>query len=142
MPVVQKAALDYPPEKPFLTLGGFALSAHFPRSVRLLQAQDFKFVFAAAKPYRNRAFTLLVRQNNLQHARLGLAISKKSARKAVQRNRLKRLVRESFRQWQKQLPNIDIVVLAKPEAVNMRNPEINKALEQNWASMKTNSVSK
>ena len=118
------------------------MSAHFPRSARLLQAQDFKFVFAAAKPYRNRAFTLLVRKNNLQHARLGLAISKKAVRKAVQRNRLKRLVRESFRQWQNQLPNIDVVVLAKPEAVNMRNPEIYKALEQTWANMKTNSVNK
>jgi len=116
------------------------LPAHFPRCVRLLQQQEFKQVFADAHAYRNRAFTLLVRKNDLSHARLGLAISKKAARKAIQRNRLKRLVRESFRQWQNQLPNIDIVVLAKPEAVNMRNPEINQALERNWVSMKTKNV--
>jgi len=107
----------------------------FPRHVRLLDQKDFNFVFAEAMPFRSKAFTLLTRQNNLQYPRLGLAISKKAVRKAVARNRLKRLVRESFRCWKHRLPNLDIVVLAKPEAVNMRNHEITRILEQQWSSM-------
>ena len=110
----------------------------YPRHVRLLDQKDFNFVFAGAKPFRSKAFTLLTRRNNLQHARLGLAISKKAARKAVARNRLKRLVRESFRCWKHRLPNVDIVVLAKPEAVNMRNHEITRILEKQWSSIKNN----
>lgn len=112
------------------------MPARFPRSARLLRQQEFKYVFADARAFRNPAFTLLARKNDQPTARLGLAISRKAARKAVQRNRLKRLVRESFRRWRQQLPAIDIVVLARPEAVNMRNSEIHKMLEQSWISMK------
>jgi len=108
---------------------------HFPRHVRLLNQKDFNFVFADARPFRSQAFTLLVRKNKLLHPRLGLAISKKAAHKAVARNRLKRLLRESFRCRQNQLPNVDIVVLAKPEAVNMRNHEITRILDQQWDSI-------
>ncbi len=52
----------------------------------------------------------------LDHARLGLAISKKKIRTAAARNRIKRLVRESFRLRCRNLSSIDIVVLAASDA--------------------------
>lgn len=49
----------------------------------------------------------------MSHARLGLAIPKKHIKKAVDRNRLKRLVRESFRINQENLGSFDVVVLVR-----------------------------
>lgn len=48
-------------------------------------------------------------------ARLGLTISRRVAKRAVDRNRLKRIARESFR-LQRALPAWDFVVMAKPGA--------------------------
>ena len=134
---VPRAAQDYLPDQ--IKIPGL-VPAHFPRVVRLLNQEDFNFVFADARPFRSRAFTLLVRNNNLTHPRLGLAISKKAVRRSVDRNRLKRLVRETFRNRLNQLPGVDIVVLAKPEAVNMRNHEITQILAQQWARIADNSI--
>lgn len=46
-------------------------------------------------------------------ARLGLAISRKHARRAVDRNRIKRIAREAFRVRRQQLPPVDIIVLSR-----------------------------
>ena len=55
--------------------------------------------------------TLLVRANDLNHPRLGLVIAKRHAKHAVTRNKLKRLIRETFRLQQQDLPAVDILVL-------------------------------
>lgn len=55
--------------------------------------------------------TLLVRTNALNHPRLGLVIAKRHAKHAVTRNKLKRLIRETFRLQQQDLPAVDILVL-------------------------------
>lgn len=65
-------------------------------------------------------------------ARLGLAISRKCARHATARNRIKRLVRESFRQVREALPAVDIVVMCRPAATGLTGAEINAALERHW----------
>ncbi|WP_221774916.1 ribonuclease P protein component, partial [Citrobacter braakii] len=56
---------------------------------------------------------ILARENGLDHPRLGLVIGKKSVKLAVQRNRLKRLMRDSFRLNQKMLAGLDIVIVAR-----------------------------
>ena len=55
--------------------------------------------------------TLLALANDRGNPRLGLVISRKAAGAAVARNRIKRLVRESFRHTQTQLGGFDIVVI-------------------------------
>lgn len=66
-----------------------------------------------------RCFHVRYRANGLPLARLGLAISKRVSKRAVDRNRLKRLLRESFRQIRHQLPPVDLVVMARPEAADV-----------------------
>ena len=104
----------------------------FNRSLRLLSAENYQNVFKNAHRLGNRSFTVLARKNQLGHARLGLAISKKCAKKAVDRNRIKRIFRESFRQNQHQLPSVDIVAMCKPSAISLNNSEIRKQIDLQW----------
>ena len=86
-------------------------SASFPRSHRLLNADEFTAVLRhsdvnkSAGPLRIRA-----RKNRMRDARLGLVVGKKGNRTAVRRNRIKRLVRDLFRQQSRTLGGYDIVV--------------------------------
>ena len=85
----------------------------FPKSHRLLRPADYGKVFNDVQlkvPHRN--FLILATPNNLGHARIGLIFSKKNLKLAVQRNRVKRQVRESFRH-QTDLPGLDLVVLGR-----------------------------
>jgi ribonuclease P protein component len=77
-------------------------------------------------------FTVLCRPNDQQDPRLGLAIAKKHCKLATARNRLKRVVRESFRQHQALLAGLDIVVMNQPAARHAKNQELFASLEQHW----------
>jgi ribonuclease P protein component len=75
---------------------------------------------------------VLCRANDGGVARLGLAISKKNCRAAKDRNRLKRLVRESFRHNQAALAGLDVVVINQPAARNSKNRQIFDSLDGHW----------
>jgi ribonuclease P protein component len=77
-------------------------------------------------------FTVLATENDGQAARLGLAISKKHCRLASSRNRLKRIVRESFRRNRATLEGLDIVVLNQPGTHRADNLALFDSLAQHW----------
>ena len=103
----------------------------FPRSVRLLTAQDFKAIFSGAK-YKasTREFLILAIPSTQDHSRMGLVVAKKGVKKAVARNRLKRLIREYFRQHQSQLSALDLVVLTRKGADQLTNTDIVRDFEK------------
>lgn len=68
-------------------------------------------------------------------ARLGLAIARKHIKKAVGRNRIKRLTRESFRQNQQLLAGFDIVVTLRKDASRLDNETIRQSLTKHWHSL-------
>ena len=107
----------------------------FPRELRLLTPSEFTPVFKQPIVASNQAFTFLAINNNQGNPRLGLTIAKKRVKKAVARNRIKRLIRESFRQRQHQLPNIDVVVMAKNETDKMTNEQLFKLLDKQWKKL-------
>ena len=76
--------------------------------------------------------TVLAAPNTLGFARLGLALSRKAMSLAVNRNRIKRLVRESFRSHQAHLGSIDIVVVGKPGLDQLENSDIQASLKKHW----------
>ena len=91
----------------------------FTREMRLLKADEFKRVFAGACKAGNTQLTILAMPNGLGYPRLGMAISRKAIRFAVQRNRIKRLLREYFRLNRHAMESMDLVIMAKPAAASM-----------------------
>lgn len=104
----------------------------FSRQFRLGKAADFKHVFESAEKSADSYLTVLARPNPLGHARLGLAISKKTVRNAADRNRIKRLIRESFRLRRHGLGNLDIVVLARSAANNADRAALRCSIDRHW----------
>jgi ribonuclease P protein component len=104
----------------------------FPPQLRLKKPAEYKKVFAKPVKSSDTYFTLLAIRNDYDHPRLGLAIAKKNIKKAVHRNVIKRAVRENFRIQQQSLGNIDIVVLARREAVDAPQELLRKSLEKHW----------
>lgn len=105
---------------------------NFPKSHRLLRPADYGKVFDDVQlkvPHRN--FLILATPNNLGHARIGLVFAKKNLKLSVQRNRIKRQVRETFRH-QPELPGMDIIVLGRQGLVALDNQTVQASLNSLW----------
>jgi len=66
---------------------------------------------------KNQFFSVFATQGGQQQPRLGIVVAKRYVRLAVERNKLKRVIRESFRHQQKQLAGLDVVVVVKKNFV-------------------------
>ena len=75
----------------------------FPKSKRLVSNRQFRAVLAHRRRRSDGLLTLYVAENDCGHSRLGVSVGKAHGN-AVVRNRLKRLLREAFRQSQDQIP--------------------------------------
>jgi ribonuclease P protein component len=75
---------------------------------------------------------VIARPNSLGHARLGLAVGVRAAGNAVKRNRVKRIVRETFRVTQQELPSVDLVVNARPGAGQASTTAIRTSVLALW----------
>lgn len=86
----------------------------------------------AGKRLQATGLSMRVLPNQLGRARLGMAIAKKALRRAHERNRLRRLIRESFRQQRHALPAVDVVLLCRPDVLAMSNAALFQQLEGLW----------
>lgn len=68
----------------------------------------------------------------MPHGRLGLVIAKKYLRKAVDRNRIKRQIRESFRHSKQLIHGMDVVVLLRADIRPVSNTQLRAQLLQAW----------
>jgi ribonuclease P protein component len=109
------------------------------KHVRLLKAADFDRVFNKSVRSSDRFFTVLARPNEVNHPRLGLAISKRRARHAVTRNRLKRIIRENFRLSHSNT-HADYIVMAGHQGAGATNKELFQSLEKHWEIIKKKCV--
>ncbi len=107
----------------------------FAKSSRLRKPQEFKAVYQDNTiRVKGRYFTVLT-FSRFEHPRLGVVVSKKVSKKAVLRNRIKRLVRENFRHRQQQA-NLDYVVIAKAGVTDQPSDVIFAELDYLWRKIK------
>ena len=106
-------------------------NSSFSKTSRLLSAADFKAVFTKAQfKVSCRYFLILAIKNDSLKPRLGLVIAKKNVPTAMHRNRIKRLIRESFRLNPGLVERLDLVVLARKDADKLYNSLIFEKLEK------------
>ena len=87
----------------------------FSKEKRLVNNKQFKAVLARGLRLSNGLLTLYMAENDCGYSRLGVSISR-SCGKAVLRNRLKRLLREAFRQSQDRIPaGFDYLLMISPQ---------------------------
>ena len=80
------------------------------RQAKIVKTDDFSSVFNLRKRISSQHLVMRYRLNEANMPRLGLIVSKKTAKLAVQRNYMRRVLRELFRLNQPQLPIIDLVI--------------------------------
>lgn len=109
----------------------------FPKSIRLLNAKDYSEVFSSVDiKISTQFFLCLARKRPDTNPRLGIIVAKKNVRLAVNRNRVKRLLRESFRHHKQDIPSYDIVLLAKHSSNQAEAEKISKELQYVWRKLK------
>jgi ribonuclease P protein component len=109
-----------------------AAPMRFPRTRRLRTPADFKRVYAQGRRISNDLFTVNMLPNDRSLARLGMSVAVRTMGGAVGRNRLRRMIRESFRLHQSLLPALDLVIGVRSTARTAPAAQIRSSLEQLW----------
>jgi len=113
--------------------------ARFQKRVRLLTPAQFDRTFKQGRRLHQGPMSAAVAVNALGHPRLGFALAKKHAKRAVQRNRLKRLLREKFRHQQEQLQAVDLVVFLRAALPDQPDAEVD-AVNRLWTKLSSTCV--
>lgn len=108
------------------------MALRFPPTARVLRKVDFEAAYRQGSRHGNSHFSLTVRPNQLAAARLGMAIAARTVGKAVSRNRLRRIIRESFRHVREDLPSVDLIVGARVAARDASARELRASLDKLW----------
>lgn len=101
-----------------------------PHALKLTQANEFRATLAAECRLSGKNFLLRAGTTTLPGARLGLIASRKAARRAVDRNRGKRIAREAFRAIRLKLPTVDVVLQLKNDLRKSGNTDLRRELDR------------
>lgn len=88
-----------------------------------------------ARRHQDDLFSIQTQPNTLGQVRLGITVSRRVSRRAVDRNRIKRRIRESFRHARVGFGSIDIVVVARPMARVAKPEHLEESLDRHWKSI-------
>lgn len=95
-----------------------------PAYYRIRNTSEFDHVFKKRrKLYVGKLLTYYC-QNDHPHPRFGVVISKRNLQHAVDRNRVRRVLKELFRLNQHHLPAWDVVIVAQKGIGNLQDQEL------------------
>ena len=104
----------------------------FPKSRRLVCSTEYRSVIAHGCRSKDTLFVVYAHGKSRQLGRLGITVSRRVAPRAVERNRIKRVIRESFRHQQKFLVGLDIVTIARGATRGIETKQLLVSLEGHW----------
>jgi ribonuclease P protein component len=113
----------------------------FTKSQRLLKPKQFKRVYRSRYWGNSKHLSFNINplasqtQDDLAKTRVGITVSKKVSKRAVDRNRIKRQIREFIRYRLDQLLSVDIVITAKPSCATASDKERDESLEALWTKV-------
>ncbi len=110
---------------------------NFHRDLRLTESKQYRKVFQEAKKVKQQYLLLQVIFNNLTYPRLGIAVAKSRIPKAVDRNQIKRIIRESFRLSKISL-GLDVVVIVQQGFDKLTKLKQREQLDYLWQKLKDN----
>lgn len=102
----------------------------YPKAARLPDRASFQRVLRHGKRYRAAGLTVVYLPNAVFRARLGLVVPKRQVRRATMRNRIKRILRESFRMQGPWLQPGDVVVLVYKEAAHLPPGMLRRSMDE------------
>jgi len=104
---------------------------------RLVKQKDFEKVFKRARSCFSKSLGVKALVNELEHNRFGIVISAKISKKAVERNKLKRQIRQAAREFSQTLKSgFDIVILARPGFINQDYKIVKAELEKIFTKLR------
>lgn len=109
----------------------------YPRSSRLVRPAEFTRVYREGRRIAGGSLQIIYRTGESTRPRLGLAVPKRILPRAVDRNRVKRLIRESFRRHRAQLPPLDLVVALRGRKQRGTPADLTAVLEALWQRLPT-----
>ena len=110
----------------------------FPRGARLVRKPEFDRVFRKPRRrLRSGPLRLIATENRMCVSRLGIVAPKRVLRRAIDRNRAKRHIRESFRHARGRLPSCDIVIVvtARGDGRPIEAAEVRRAADELWEKL-------
>lgn len=102
-----------------------------PRSNRLTKKSDFENAFKKGSSFDEKIFFLKLARNDLSYSRFGFVVSRKISKKAVIRNKIKRVLREIIRLELKKIKTgFDAIIIAKPDITEKTYRQIEETIER------------
>lgn len=111
-----------------------ALFQH-PRSARLVRPGDFSALRQSGRRLATKYFHCEYRLNETRSARLGMAVSRRVSKLAVERNRIRRQIRETFRLQRACLPACDVLIIARSIAAGADSKVLRAELIALWQKL-------
>lgn len=103
-----------------------------PARLRLRRKREFDATYARGRRMSDGLFSVTASSNDTGAPRLGTAVAVRTAGSAVARNRIRRIIRESFRLHQRELPALDLVVSARAAAASASGRTLHASLAALW----------
>ncbi len=109
----------------------------FKKENRLTKNKEFDNVWRAGRSSFDKILGVKAIQNNLSSNRFGILVGSKVSKKAVERNKIKRRIREAVKLQLKEIKSgLDIMIVALPESRGKEFLEIKESIENGFKKLK------
>ena len=97
-----------------------------------MKPSEFQTIYKHGQWVANRELVANFKSQNNHTSRIGITVSKKVSKRAIDRNRIKRQIREWFRRKKLLCADFDLIITAKPSVIIKTNQEIQHSLNDLW----------